>query len=94
MNYTLPGHDEPAFSDWLEEKGFSWSSDDCMYLSLGFLEIVLAGDVRFYEADVTLSLLWTYPHPMPGGGRQSMHYLISDNPTKGEILRLLDSLGQ
>lgn len=81
---------EQADSDWLEKRGFRWSTcGTAMYRYCGQIEVLVTGDVCFLEKPTGLSLHWSYSGPP----KVSLAHLIDDNPTRQQVSDLCKALG-
>jgi hypothetical protein len=83
---------EPADSEWAEANGFRWATDGtAMLLTDGGWEVLLTGDVAECEKRRGLTLMsapsWV------GGTKVQAARVLADDPTRGEVRRLLKALG-
>lgn len=85
---------EPADTDWLESRGFKWSADgESVYYGTAGPQVVCGVETNTradtYLLATSLSLHWLVTtHPT----RVSGHYGIRDNPTRGDVDRLIAAL--
>lgn len=83
---------EPADSEWADSRGFRWSNDcTAMVFNDCGWEILLSGDLT--ECEKSRSLTLNSPVVYSGGFKCSSARVLLDNPTRGDVLRLAESLG-
>ena len=95
----LANDDEPVDPDFLLKAGFAGGNDepdtDVYDLSAGNAGLCIRVVLRFARQEIVASCLmlaWTYRFGS-GPGRTTLSYQILDDPTQGDVKRLVAALG-
>lgn len=84
---------EPCDQEWLEAHQFKFDVNDgnCLWREINNAGLYVAVTIDKEGFSKTLILGWDSDHYSP---KISMQYLLEDQPTKGQVRKLLEVLGQ